>query len=50
MANRLAQADAFHFFGAAFILVIVFLTFMLFDTVSKAGKWSLSAAVLSWQQ
>ena len=36
MADRLAQADAFHFFGAAIILVIVFLVFTLFDPVSKA--------------
>ncbi len=40
MANRLAQADALHFLGAAFILVVIFLVFMLIDPVSKAGKWS----------
>jgi len=39
MADRLAQADAFHFFGFIFIVAFIFLVFKAFDPVSKA-LWS----------
>ena len=39
MADRLAQADAFHFLGAEIIIIIVFIVFMTFDPVVKAS-WS----------
>ena len=40
MADRLAQADAFHFFGSIFIIAFIFLVFRTLEPVSKA-IWAL---------